>query len=107
MLVLEARMETENLNLRSLCRKQQIALAVLRSMCKSQTGHLALENWEPTLDDLDRRVDAALAEVPAPGDNFPKKVGFLRRVKNAFFDYLCGINLQDDGDCYRATIPPR
>ena len=107
MLVLETRMETENLNLRSLCRKQQIALAVLRSMCNSQTGHLVLENWEPTLDDLDRRVDAALAEVPAPGDNFPKRVSFLRKAKNAVFDFLCGITLQDDGDCYRATTHPR
>lgn len=98
-------METENL--RSLCRKQQIALAVLRSMCKSQTGHLVLENWEPTLDDLDRRVDAALAEVPAPGDDFPKKTGMLRKAKNAFFDFLCGINLQDNGDHYRATTLPR
>jgi hypothetical protein len=100
-------METENLNLRSLCRKQQIALAVLRSMCNSQTGHLVLENWEPTLDDLDRRVDAALAETPTPGHDFPKKTGFLRKAKNAVFDFLCGITLQDDGDLYRATTPPR
>jgi hypothetical protein len=76
-------------------------------MCKSQKGHLVLEELDPTLDDLDRRVDAALAEVPPPGDNFSEKTGFLRKAKNAFFDFLCGITLQDDGDCYRATTLPR